>query len=417
MTLGLNKQEISVRLADICDFITKGATPTTYGHGWQATGVLFLRSECVASRGLDLEQSKFISEKANHSLQRSQVIDGDLLMTITGNVGRVILLEGVGVANINQHIVRIRLRDQRFDSWFIYHYLSQKQIRENYESITTGQAYPQLSLAQVRDTVIKAPPIGEQRAVAAYLNVADSLIAVIERIIVKKEAIKRGMMQQLLTGKTRLPGFVRPWKEWSMDSLGNTYGGLAGKTKNDFGVGRAQYVPFMAVMTGVRVARQSLLRVRVTSGERQNAVKLGDLLFNASSETPDELALCAVAGDLPEDTYLNSFCFGFRLSDADTADPLFIAYLFRSEIGRRFTNTLAQGAIRYNLSRSQFRNMLVILPSVDEQHAIAGVLESVDADIGALRDRLTKAKAIKQGMMQELLTGRTRLSVAEEVAA
>jgi type I restriction enzyme S subunit len=147
---------VGARLSEISGFITKGATPTTYGYRWQDSGVLFLRSECVSPRGLDLRQAMFISEEAHRSLQRSQVADGDILMTITGNVGRVVRLRDVGVANINQHIARIRVRDNRFDSGFVYHYLSQKGIREHYESITTGQAYPQISLTQVRNTVITA---------------------------------------------------------------------------------------------------------------------------------------------------------------------------------------------------------------------------------------------------------------------
>src|SRR5205823_4709567 len=133
-------------------FITKGATPTTYGYRWESAGVPFLRSECVSDRGLDMRQSMFISPAANEVLRRSQVVDGDVLMTITGNVGRVVRLAGIGDANINQHIARIRIKDPRFDSGFVYHYLSQKPMREHYTSIVTGQAYPQISLVQVRET-------------------------------------------------------------------------------------------------------------------------------------------------------------------------------------------------------------------------------------------------------------------------
>jgi type I restriction enzyme S subunit len=194
-----------------------------------------------------------------------------------------------------------------------------------------------------------------------------------------------------------------------MGSLGTTYGGLVGKTREDFGVGQAQYIPFMAIMGGVRVTRQSLLKVRVANGERQNAVKTGDLLFNTSSETPDELAMCAVAKGLPVDTYVNSFCFGFRLCDDDTADSLFLAYLFTSGVGRRLMKALAQGAIRYNLSRSQFRKVVVTLPPLDEQRAMAAALSDADELIEGLQRLVAKKEAIKQGMMQQLLTGEARL--------
>ena len=110
-------------------FITKGATPTTYGFKWEHTGVLFLRSECVSEHGLDLSQSMFISPTAHSALGRSEVCDGDLLITNTGNVGRVVYLTGVGTANLNQHIARVRITASNVDAQYVYHYLCQPFVR------------------------------------------------------------------------------------------------------------------------------------------------------------------------------------------------------------------------------------------------------------------------------------------------
>jgi type I restriction enzyme S subunit len=87
----------------------------------------------------------------------------------------------------------------------VYHYLSQKGIREHYESITTGQAYPQISLTQVRNTVITGPPINIQRRMAQALDDIDAQVATLSRLLAKRKAIRQGMMQELLTGRTRLP--------------------------------------------------------------------------------------------------------------------------------------------------------------------------------------------------------------------
>jgi len=152
-------------------FVTKGATPTTYGFNWEGDGVLFLRSECVSDDGLDLAQSMFISEAAHAALIRGEVRSGDILMTITGNVGRVIHLKSdFGFANINQHIARIRVKDPSVLSDFVFHWLSRPSVRAYYTSITTGQAYPQISLKQVRETQILLPPIEEQTAIASVLS-------------------------------------------------------------------------------------------------------------------------------------------------------------------------------------------------------------------------------------------------------
>ena len=195
----------STLLQHISAFITKGSTPTTYGFAWQPEGVLFLRSECVSEHGLDLSQSMFISDEAHQTLHRGEVRSGDILMTITGNVGRVIYLQkDFGEANINQHIARIRIVHDDVTTPFLFHFLSQPVVRRYYNLITTGQAYPQISLTQVRETEVILPSLEEQRAIAETLSDMDAEIAALERKRHKTRLLKQGMMQELLTGKTRL---------------------------------------------------------------------------------------------------------------------------------------------------------------------------------------------------------------------
>jgi type I restriction enzyme S subunit len=186
-------------------FITKGSTPTTYGFSWEKDGVLFLRSECVSERGLDLYESMYISEKAHRVLKRSEVRSGDILITITGNVGRLIYLdEKVAEGNINQHIARVRITSENINSTYVFHYLSQKAVRKYFQSITTGQAYPQISLTQVRNTEIPYPSLKEQTAIANVLSDMDKEIDALAQRLNKTQQLKQGMMQELLTGRTRL---------------------------------------------------------------------------------------------------------------------------------------------------------------------------------------------------------------------
>jgi type I restriction enzyme S subunit len=216
-------------------------------------------------------------------------------------------------------------------------------------------------------------------------------------------------MQQLLTGRQRLPGFAGGWQVKRLGDLGDTYGGLSGKTGADFGTGNSQYVPFMNVMGNVVIDPSDLERVRVAASEGQRQVRAGDLFFNASSETPEELGMCAVLLENLRGVYLNSFCFGFRLRERSTTTGLYLAYFFRSDVGRALLYSLAQGATRYNLSKASFKKLEVSLPESSERTAIAAVLSDMDAEIAALEVRREKTQLIKQGMMQELLTGRTRL--------
>jgi len=237
----------------------------------------------------------------------------------------------------------------------------------------------------------------------------DALLGGLDRLIAKKRDLKQAAMQQLLTGQTRLPGFHGEWEVKTLGDLGSTYGGLAGKTKADFGVGPGRYITFMNVMTNTVVDCDSFERVNVAPTESQNRVKKGDLLFNSSSETPEEVAMCAVLTDDVPDLFLNSFCFGFRFHVGAMADRLFLAYYLRSKEGRELMKSLAQGSTRYNLSKVAFLTLPLRLPPPPEQAAIAVVLSDIDAELAALEARRDKTRDLKQAMMQELLTGKTRL--------
>ena len=199
------------------------------------------------------------------------------------------------------------------------------------------------------------------------------------------------------------------WQLTCLGAHGETYGGLTGKTKKDFGTGEAQYVTFMNVIANVVIDCDVFDRVHVTPAESQNRVRKNDLLFNGSSETPEEVAFCAVhLGDFSE-LYLNSFCFGYRLRDQHAIDPLFLAYLFRSRTGRELVKALAQGSTRYNISKRALLGAPLALPPTPEQRAIAAALSDVDALLASLDQIITKKRHLKQAAMQQLLTGKTRL--------
>jgi type I restriction enzyme S subunit len=196
----------------------------------------------------------------------------------------------------------------------------------------------------------------------------------------------------------------------TLGSAGATYGGLTGKSGKDFGHGQGRYVAFTEVMADARLVGNSLERVDVRKGERQNEVSRGDVLFNGSSETPEEVALGAVVDfDVPQGVYLNSFCFGYRLTRPGLIDPTYLSYFFRSSVGREIVSGLAQGSTRYNIAKAKLLRVPLSLPSFEEQNAAATALTQVDDLIAQIALVIAKKRAIKQGMMQELLTGRTRL--------
>ena len=184
--------------------------------------------------------------------------------------------------------------------------------------------------------------------------------------------------------------------------MGTAYSGLSGKTKDDFGFGNARFITFLNVLTNAKIDTSILESVNVSEGEHQNEVKKGDLLFNTSSETPEEVGMCAVMDEELENVYLNSFCFGFRVTD-DNIDSTFIAYLMRSHIGRRIMSILAQGATRYNLSKNSFCKAELLLPKTkEEQKQVASYFTTLDAQISLQTQRLEKFKQIKSACLDNM---------------
>jgi type I restriction enzyme S subunit len=216
---------------------------------------------------------------------------------------------------------------------------------------------------------------------------------------------------ELMPGYKQTTAAVIPddWQLTWLGAHGETYGGLTGKTKRDFGTGDARYVTFMNVISNVVIDCDVFDRVHIAPAESQNRVRKNDLLFNGSSETPEEVAFCAVhLGDV-SDLYLNSFCFGYRLRDQLTIDPLFLAYLFRSRAGRELVKALAQGSTRYNISKRALLGAPLALPPAAEQRAIAQALSDVDTLLATLDQMIAKKRDLKQAAMQQLLAGKTRL--------
>lgn len=202
-------------------------------------------------------------------------------------------------------------------------------------------------------------------------------------------------------------------KRIRLRELGATYGGLTGKTKSDFGHGRARFVTFTGVMASTRLNDGSgLARVDVGPREPQNQVRRGDLLFNGTSETPEDVAFATVVDwDPPAATYLNSFCFGYRLhaSSSGTIDATFLAYLFRAPQGRALVSQLAQGFTRYNISKTKLMDLEIEVPNHKSQQSIASELVDADDYVAACQRVKRKQDLIARGVRESLLLGHRRL--------
>jgi type I restriction enzyme S subunit len=240
-------------------------------------------------------------------------------------------------------------------------------------------------------------------------------------LIAKKEAVKQGLMQQLLTGRTRLPGFLSPW---ARIHLGEHVSYLKTMPLSRAQLDRdssTRYLHYGDIHTrsssSLDAALEPMPRARRELIHSAALLSPGDLVFADASEDLDGVGKSVEIVRVPEGGLVAGLhTIAARFDQAVLADGFkgYLQYVpaFRSALAR-----LAAGTKVLATTRAHISSIELDVPSVDEQQAIAGVLDDASTEIVALRARLEKAKAIKQGMMQELLSGRTRLPVREEIAA
>ena len=173
----------------------------------------------------------------------------------------------------------------------------------------------------------------------------------------------------------RFAGYTEPWSEKKLGKIGETFAGLSGKTKEDFGHGDAKFITYVNVFNNPLATLEGVDKIEID--EKQSQVNFGDVLFTTSSETPEEVGMSSVWLWDEENVYLNSFCFGYR-PEKGIFNPYYLAFMLRSFAIRREFMLLAQGISRYNISKKKVMEMPVFLPSLSEQTAIGSFFQDID---------------------------------------
>ena len=226
----------------------------------------------------------------------------------------------------------------------------------------------------IRDNVffqmpIPIPDIDEQRKIGELLTCLDNLITLHQRECISFTA-RAGRL--ILTANKKRN--TSSWEQRKLGEMGQTYTGLSGKTKDDFGHGQARFVTYMNVFSNPISNPEMTEPIEIDP--KQNEVEVGDVFFTTSSETPEEVGMSSILLEKRGKTYLNSFCFGFRPSEK--IDSYYLAYMLRSESTRAKIILLAQGISRYNISKNKVMEIAVSLPSLDEQKMIGQYFSQLD---------------------------------------
>jgi type I restriction enzyme S subunit len=249
------------------------------------------------------------------------------------------------------------------------------------------------------------PSLPEQSRIASFFSAIDEKLKLETQRLTALKQYKKGVMQKLFSQELRFKdenGKEFPdWEVKKLGEIGETYCGLTGKSKENFGFGKS-YIQYKQIFDNSKIDISRFDLVEILENENQNKVKFGDVFFTVSSETPNEIGMSSVLLDEIEELYLNSFCFGYRVNSLKVLSPYFSQYLFRSEYIRTEIIKLAQGSTRFNMSKVQLLKIEIKLPCLQEQTKIANFLSAIDDKINQTENKLNKMQTYKKGLLQQM---------------
>ena len=352
----------------------------------------------------------------------------DILLTRTGNTGIVITnVEGV----FHNNFFKINYDSKKINRNYLKYYLSYGKTQKIILTKAGTNTIPDLNHNDFYSIPIIYPSLLEQTAIATALSDADALIQSLERLIAKKRDIKQGAMQELLSGKKRLPGFEKTKgykqtevgvipKDWDikiLDDLFTFSGGVSASREQLSNDGHC-YLHYGDIHTSNKTYIDAIneatditrLDIDIRKVPTRSLLLDGDIVFVDASEDDDGASKHIVVRNTDNRTFISGLHTIVTKSKGNTFNNLYKEYCFQTYNIKQWFRYYAVGTKVTGISKTNIVKIPIPIPPLSEQTAIASVLSDMDAEISALELKITKARQIKQGMMQELLTGRIRLT-------
>ena len=293
-----------------------------------------------------------------------------------------------GKTYITEHAIAAAGNEKSNTSFL--HYLF---LKMNLGQYSDQSAQPGLAVNKLLKLEVSLPPISEQKKIAKLLSLLDERIATQNKIIDKLQSLIKGLNDSLYAQ------YGNEFKT-SFAKLGTSYSGLSGKSAQDFGSGKA-FITYLNVYSNNVINEKDFQYVAIKDGEKQNVAEYGDVLFTLSSETPEEVGIGSVYLG-KEKVYLNSFCFGIHITNAEIVFPPYLSYYVSSTAFRKFIYPYAQGSTRFNLCKADFEKASIKLPTLENQKRIYSILSRIDSKIETERQMLDLYNSQKQYLLRQM---------------
>jgi type I restriction enzyme S subunit len=369
-------------------------------------GVPYLKSSDVGGK-IDVSNLQRTAPEIHARYRRSAVRPGDIVISLRGNTGETSIVPLVlPEANLTQGTARIAVAAE-FDSDFIYHQIASSDVQRRIHSATKGSTFVEITLDELRKVEVLCPASRcEQRRVSEILSTWDRAIETVEALFDNARVQKRALMQALLTGKKRLPGFAGEWRDAALDEL-FTFRRGQGLSKD--AVTPSGIRP--CILYGELYTRYPEVIGEVVGRTNSNVgfpSRTGDILIPASTTTTG-IDLANATAIMQSDVLLSGDINVLRPKDQRQSAPFF-AYLLTHTM-KHVIASRAQGITIVHLYGSDLKPLRIKVPEADEQHAIAEIILAADADIARIGAQAAAFRKEKSALMQQLLTGRRRVKV------
>jgi type I restriction enzyme S subunit len=401
------------------------------GRFWNVTDCKHVTAEFVADgfpvASIKEVQSRFIdltNAKQTTSHFYSLLIEGgrkpcagDLILSRNATVGEVAqVAEWHPPFAMGQDVCLLRKKSTEHSTEFLHAVFQSPVIANQLSNLMVGSTFKRVNVEQIRNFSVPMPPPPEQRAIAGALSDVDELIGGLDQLIAKKRDLKQAAMQQLLTGQTHLPGFTG---KWEMKTLGDLFifsGGYSASREQLSSEGHC-YLHYGDIhkssktFIDVRAEYQDIpkLDIPLKRVSPRSLLDDGDVVFVDASEDDEGTSRHVVVLNKDKTSYIAGLHTIVAKSKTDELANEYRRYCFQTAAIRQQFLFYAVGTKVSGISKTNIVKLTLPVPSLPEQSAIAKVLSDMDAELAALEQRRDKTRDLKQGMMQELLTGKTRL--------
>jgi type I restriction enzyme S subunit len=369
-------------------------------------GVLMIRSQDYANGWCSVDQIMKVSHKIEAPYRRSRVIAGDILITVVGaNLGKMAVVpDWLDGANISRAAARVGVDPQKANAHYVEQILQSGGVDQLIKTSQIGGAQPVLNLKELGTLTVPLPPLPEQRRIAAVLGAWDRAIATVQQLLAAQQQRKQGLMQELLTGKRRFPGFKKKWRNVRMGELFERV-----TRKNEVG---DTHVMTISAQHGL-IDQREIFNKSVAGANLAGyyLLKRSEFAYNKSSSNGYPYGAIKRL-ERYEQGILSVLYICFRLKSGAGSGDYFSAYFDAGLMDKGISMIAQEGARNHgllNVSTTDFFDIDLHIPDEAEQAVIAKAVGALNKETDAIQNYLDHLTTQKRGLMQQLMTGAVRV--------